>query len=57
MNYAIQELDAHLVDVNEQNQHAVLFYQKLGFEAFERTTHDDQGKPYPLLRMRLKSQY
>jgi putative acetyltransferase len=54
MNHAVQKLGAVKVDVNEQNEAAVNFYQKLGFEAFERTTHDDQGKPYPLLRLRLK---
>ncbi len=53
MGYAINELGAKKVDVNEQNRRAVSFYEKLGFEAYERTNLDDQGKPYPLLRMSL----
>ncbi|RDV12574.1 GNAT family N-acetyltransferase [Pontibacter diazotrophicus] len=43
------------VDVNEQNTKAVEFYQKLGFETYERTAQDDQGKDYPLLRMKLET--
>lgn len=42
------------VDVNEQNEHAKVFYEKSGFESYERTVKDDFGKDYPLLRMRLK---
>lgn len=53
MGYAIKELGANKVDVNEQNRRAVSFYEKLGFEAYERTNLDDQGNPYPLLRMSL----
>ncbi len=56
MDFALTELSADKVDVNEQNVHAVKFYQKLGFITYERTDKDDQGKDYPLLRMRLKSQ-
>lgn len=54
MNFAISKLNANLVDVNEQNNSAVLFYKKSGFEVFERTEKDDLGKGYPLLRMKLK---
>gem|GEM_PF-6395223 len=27
----------------------------MGFEVLERTNNDDQGRPYPLLRMKLKN--
>jgi dihydrofolate reductase/ribosomal protein S18 acetylase RimI-like enzyme len=54
LNFAFQELNANEVDVNEQNQDAVNFYGKLGFEVYERTEKDGQGKDYPLLKMRLK---
>ncbi len=54
LNFAIIELAADKLDVNEQNLKAVKFYQKLGFEVFERTEKDDQGRNYPLLRMKLK---
>ena len=42
-----------LVDVNEQNTGAVGFYEHIGFERFARSPLDGQGKPYPLLHMRL----
>lgn len=54
MGYALVELKANKVDVNEQNLNSVIFYKKLGFEIYERTDKDDQGKNYPLLRMQLK---
>jgi putative acetyltransferase len=54
LRFAINQLHAIAVDVNEQNLPAVLFYQKAGFETYERTELDDQGRHYPLLRMRLK---
>jgi putative acetyltransferase len=56
MDFALTELKADKVDVNEQNSNAVKFYEKLGFEIYERTEKDDQGKDYPLLRMKLQSQ-
>ena len=49
-NYGIQE-----VTVNEQNPQAVGFYQHLGFETYKRTECDEEGNPYPVLYMKLKS--
>lgn len=49
---AIVNHDAVFVDVNEQNPQALAFYQHLGFEVFDRTETDDQGNPFPILRMR-----
>ncbi|RXK82862.1 GNAT family N-acetyltransferase [Filimonas effusa] len=54
MHFAIEQLGACKVDVNEQNKKALAFYNKLGFEPYERSALDDQGKAYPLLRMALK---
>ncbi len=54
-DFAISELKADKVDVNEQNTNAVKFYKKLGFKTYERTEKDDQGKEYPLLRMKLET--
>jgi putative acetyltransferase len=54
-DFAISKLNADKVDVNEQNTQAVKFYEKLGFKAYERTAKDDQGKDYPLLRMKLEA--
>ena len=53
LNFAVNELKADKLDVNEQNTRALNFYQKFGFEIFERTDKDDQGRNYPLLRMKL----
>ena len=55
LNFAIHELKSNKVDVNEQNTKAVEFYSKFGFKTFERTDKDEQGKNYPLLRMKLKT--
>ncbi len=52
LNFAVKELNADKVDVNEQNTKALKFYQKFGFEIFERTDNDEQGRNYPLLRMK-----
>lgn len=46
--YGIRE-----VTVNEQNPQAKGFYERVGFRVFRRTELDEQGRPYPLLYMRL----
>ncbi|HCM74822.1 MAG TPA: GNAT family N-acetyltransferase [Cytophagales bacterium] len=51
--YAINSLNATLVDVNEQNSSAVGFYQHMGFETINRSDLDGLGKPYPMLHMQL----
>ena len=53
LSFAVTELNADKLDVNEQNEKALKFYQKFGFETFERTDKDEQGRNYPLLRMKL----
>ncbi|VVD84162.1 GCN5 family acetyltransferase [Pandoraea pneumonica] len=51
--YAVRELDCTSVDVNEQNPQALAFYQREGFEVIGRSELDGQGRPFPLLHMRL----
>lgn len=51
---AVKEHGATLVDVNEQNPKAAGFYRHMGFEEYRRDETDDQGNPFPILRMRLK---
>ncbi|WP_313045162.1 acetyltransferase [Pantoea eucalypti] len=41
------------IDVNEQNQQAVGFYQHMGFQVSGRSERDNQGRPYPLLHLRM----
>ncbi|WP_342250330.1 acetyltransferase [Sphingomonas sp. OTU376] len=41
------------VDVNEQNEQAVLFYARLGFKRSGRSPTDGDGRPYPLLHLSL----
>jgi len=49
-----QELYGELtVDVNEQNPAARAFYEACGFVVEGRSELDDQGRPYPLLHLRL----
>lgn len=40
------------VDVNEQNPHAVRFYEVLGFSVVGRSPTDSGGRPFPILHMR-----
>ena len=40
------------VDVNEQNDGAVAFYEKLGFTPTGRSPTDEAGRPYPILHLR-----
>ena len=41
------------VDVNEQNAPARWFYEACGFVVEGRSELDSQGRPYPLLHLRL----
>lgn len=53
MDHALKAAGLPLtVDVNEQNPQAVGFYERLGFEQFDRSPLDDAGRPYPILHMR-----
>lgn len=54
MLFALNELKANKVDVNEQNLHAVRFYSKFGFETYERIEKSPEGKDYPILKMKLR---
>lgn len=51
--HAIEEQGATKVDVNEQNQQAAGFYERMGFSVTGRSPIDGQGKAYPLLHMTL----
>lgn len=53
VSYAIDNLQAATVDVNEQNTQAVGFYEHVGFKVSKRSDLDAEGKPYPILHMDL----
>ena len=54
LDHAMENLNVTKVDVNEQNEQAVGFYQHCGFEVIGRSELDSSGKPYPILHMALK---
>lgn len=51
LDFAWHEHGAVRASVNEQNTAASGFYAHLGFVCIGRSDTDDQGRPYPLLRM------
>ena len=51
--FAVEELGANKVDVNEQNHLATGFYIRMGFRIVGRSPQDGDGKDYPLLHMRI----
>jgi putative acetyltransferase len=40
------------VDVNEQNESALRFYEALGFAVVDRSPTDSAGRPFPILHMK-----
>jgi len=54
LRYALENLNADQLDVNEQNPQALGFYFKQGFEVIGRSEVDGMGQPYPLLHMRMR---
>lgn len=55
VEYAMQELQAHSVDVNEQNPQAIGFYERMGFVVTHRSDTDSQGNAFPILHMEIRS--
>ena len=53
ITYAIDNLEVTKVDVNEQNVQVLGFYKHIGFQVYERSELDGEGKEYPILHMRL----
>ncbi|MEC0240805.1 GNAT family N-acetyltransferase [Paenibacillus dokdonensis] len=53
LSYAVNNLGATELDVNEQNPQAVGFYLHQGFKVVGRSPLDGMGKPFPLLHMKL----
>lgn len=54
LKFALVNLAVTHVDVNEQNQKALGFYQHMGFMQINRSEQDEQGRPFPILHLKLK---
>lgn len=54
LNHAITHFNINCVDVNEQNTQATEFYLHQSFKIIGRSPSDVQGKPYPLLHLRIQ---
>ena len=54
IQYGIENHSIDELAVNEQNPLAKEFYVHMGFQVYKRTDHDEQGKAYPLIYMKLK---
>ncbi len=52
---AITQYKVQYVDVNEQNPQALGFYHHIGFRLYERSEFDEQGNPFPILKMKRNS--
>lgn len=55
LTYGIKNHDITQLTVNEQNPAACGFYEHMGFTTYKRTEHDEEGNPYPILYMTLRS--
>jgi putative acetyltransferase len=54
VTHALTEGSALMTDVNEQNPAALAFYEHLGFVRTGRSETDEDGRPYPLIHLRLE---
>ena len=55
LTYAVETLGATELDVNEQNDQAVGFYRRMGFDVVGWSPVDGLGQPFPLLHLRVSS--
>jgi putative acetyltransferase len=56
VEFAVAQLGATKVDVNEQYDQACGFYERMGFRQAGRSEKDPFGNPYPLLHLELAAQ-
>lgn len=55
MQSLIHDFGVTTVDVNKDNENAMMFYMKSGFSIVSESLTDDAGRPYPILHLKLKS--
>lgn len=53
LQYLIKEEAIKFVDVNKDNDKALKFYQKNGFEIYSESQKDAQNRNYPILHLKL----
>ncbi|MDL2289417.1 GNAT family N-acetyltransferase [Clostridia bacterium OttesenSCG-928-F22] len=53
LEFALANLGAKYVDVNEQNEQGTGFYRHMGFIVLSRSDYDEQGRPFPILHLEL----
>ena len=52
LQYALGDGHVRFIDVNEENEKALGFYQHMGFQIIGRSETDEQGNPYPILHLK-----
>ncbi len=52
LKYGLCKYSINELRVNEQNPHAIKFYENNGFCIYNRSEIDEQGNPYPILFMK-----
>ena len=52
LQYGVENYGVSEVTVNEQDSQAVRFYERVGFETYNRTDTDEESGPYPLSYMK-----
>lgn len=52
LRYGMTQYQIDELAVNEQNPNARGFYEHMGFKVISRSPIDDQGNPYPILKMK-----
>lgn len=54
LQYVCNNLNVNYVDVNEQNEQGVGFYNHMGFHIISRSAYDEMGRPFPILHLKRK---
>lgn len=53
LQHLLTEDHIQKVDVNKDNEQALNFYIKIGFKSYKESSHDEQGRDYPIIHLKL----
>ncbi|MBF9298754.1 MULTISPECIES: GNAT family N-acetyltransferase [Mammaliicoccus] len=53
LKHLLKEDHIQKVDVNKDNEQALNFYMKNGFKPYKESSHDGQGRDYPIIHLKL----